>query len=149
MNSSTLDLPIVGLVDMPSEPLVALLQQLAEQNIRCGVLQLADEDFDPDVPGKDSYELRHAGVTQLLLAAERKSALLQEYSHTHPELNHCLAQLAMDELDLLLVVDPPIDWLTADHRIHMPLPSALSSPAALADYIHTTLISPQSGDSAR
>lgn len=166
MNASNTSPPVIGILDPPPGYLPVLLEALAACGLRCGLIQLADADFDPDIPGKDSFELRKAGVNPLLLAAEQKTALLREYPPTPPTLGYCLAQLALAELDLVLVAQPPEGWLAPPQLIQTHRDGAtvettphflatlasqavdgalpLEDPAAVASFIHTTVI--PSGD---
>lgn len=134
---------LLGLREIPLAQLGELLECLAERGYRCGVVQQATDDFDPDIPGKDSHSLRHAGVSELMLASEYKSALLREFAPQPPGLEDCLAQLVLEELDLVLFLDPPIDWLATAQQLHW---QQTTTPAALAEHIQTT--TPKLGDRA-
>ena len=163
--------PVIGLDDAPPYLLAPLLETLAERQIRCAVIQLAGTDYGPDIPGKDSYELRKAGVDRLLLAAEQKSALIHEHPDDPPDLARCLALLDLSTLDLVLVTDPPADWLPtsrwlrmhhndasladaphclaylADQPLDTPIPVLpASDPERIAAFLHATVLSPVSGD---
>lgn len=77
---------------------------LNEQGLRVGVVKQARADFDIDQPGKDSYELRKAGIERLLLGSEQQSALLIEHpQQQEPELDNLLLLFKQDDLDLILV----------------------------------------------
>jgi molybdopterin-guanine dinucleotide biosynthesis protein MobB len=81
-----------------------VLGLLVKRGLRIGVVKQARDDFDVDVPGKDSYELRKAGVERLLLASERKSALMVEHPDSgEPELGSLLRRFDQTQLDLILV----------------------------------------------
>lgn len=171
MSESVIRPPLVGIGDPPPGLLAPLLEALARRGVRCGVMQLADADYDPDIPGKDSYELRKAGVDRLLLAAEQKSALIHEHPLDPPDLARSLALLTLEELDLVLVIRPPADWLPAaslidthrngasardlphrlaylaDRPLDTPVPVLpLHDPGRLAAFLHQTVLSPVSGD---
>jgi len=99
--------PIVGVV-APSGTgkttlLCRLLPLLTARGLRVGIVKQAREDFDLDHPGKDSHQLRKAGIERLLLTSDRKSALVLE----HPtgdtlELERLLTLFDRDALDLIL-----------------------------------------------
>ena len=58
---------------------VALVTEARRRDLSIAVLLRSDEDdFDPDVPGKDSYEHRKAGAREVLLASARARALMCE-----------------------------------------------------------------------
>ena len=59
--------------------LVRLLPLLKLQGLRVAMIKHTHHDFDIDQPGKDSYELRKSGANQVLLASDKRSALLTEY----------------------------------------------------------------------
>lgn len=84
--------------------LVRLIPFLEQRGVRVALIKHAHHDFDIDKPGKDSYELRKAGARQVLVASDRRSALLTEYAEPkEPRLEDLLAQLALDVVDLVLV----------------------------------------------
>ena len=81
-----------------------LLPLLKARGLRVGVIKHAHHSFDTDVPGKDSYELRHAGATQMLIASRQRWALVTETARDEePHLDELLGQLSTDRLDLVLV----------------------------------------------
>lgn len=105
---SNASVPVIGFCGPSGSGKTTLLRYvvglLVEQGIRVGAIKQARADFDVDHPGKDSYELRKAGVERLLLGSERQSALIIEHSdEAEPELNALLALLEQQSLDLILV----------------------------------------------
>ncbi len=77
---------------------------LLARGLRIGVVKQARDDFDVDIPGKDSYELRKAGVARLLLTSEDCSALVDEHPQgRRPCLETLFQHSASEELDLVLV----------------------------------------------
>lgn len=58
--------------------LVALLPLLARGGRRISTLKHAHHGFDMDRPGKDSFRHRAAGASEVLVASERRWALLHE-----------------------------------------------------------------------
>ena len=82
-----------------------LIPLLKEKGIRIGMIKHAHHDFDIDKPGKDSYELRKAGAEQMLIASQKRWALMVETPALDgdPDLNEMIAQLDHSTLDLILV----------------------------------------------
>ena len=84
--------------------LVQLLPRLKAQGLRIGMIKHAHHSFDVDKPGKDSYALRKAGAEQMLIASERRWALMRDYPEPRePLLADLLARLDRNQLDLILV----------------------------------------------
>ncbi len=85
--------------------LVKLIPELKARGLRLAVVKHAHHRFDIDVPGKDSYRMREAGASQVVVASRRLLALM----HTHadrrdePVLAECLSRLDQQHLDLVLV----------------------------------------------
>lgn len=81
-----------------------LLPVLKAQGVRVGVIKHAHHQFDVDHPGKDSYELRHAGADQMLICSSKRWALMVEENQVEmPSLSKMLHQLDHSKLDLVLV----------------------------------------------
>jgi len=84
--------------------LTRLIPMLREQGLRISMVKHAHHDFDVDKPGKDSYELRKAGAAQMLIASDRRMALMTEFEPAaEPRLVGLLAQLDPHRADLVLV----------------------------------------------
>lgn len=84
--------------------LVRTLPLLKGMGLRVGVVKHAHHDFEIDYPGKDSYELRKAGATQMLVGSRKRWALIAEpEAGLDPRLETLLGYLHLDELDLVLV----------------------------------------------
>ena len=82
--------------------LVRLIPELVRRGITVSTMKHAHHGFDVDQPGKDSYEHRRAGASEVLVSSARRWALMHENSHEEeagPE------QLAahMTPVDLLLI----------------------------------------------
>lgn len=81
-----------------------ILPQLRGRGLRVGMIKHAHHSFDTDVPGKDSYELRKAGATQMLVASRHRWALVTETGDaSEPRLDELLPHLDHEQLDLILV----------------------------------------------
>ncbi len=83
--------------------LTKILPLLKEQGLRVGAIKHTHHDFDIDVPGKDSYELRKAGAIQTLIGSKQRWALIVErQTEDHGLLSDLLQQLRLDDLDIVL-----------------------------------------------
>lgn len=84
--------------------LVKLLPLLKEHGLRIGMIKHAHHHFEIDYPGKDSYELRHAGASQMLIGSHRRWALIVETpGEDENGLQAYLDRLDQDRLDMVLV----------------------------------------------
>lgn len=104
----TADIPVLGFAAYSGTGkttlLVKLLPLLKAQGLRIGMIKHAHHDFEIDYPGKDSYELRHAGASQMLVGSRRRWALIVETPEGNENsLQACLDRLDQDRLDLVLV----------------------------------------------
>ena len=82
--------------------LVKLLPLLKLQGLRIAMIKHAHHDFDIDKPGKDSFELRKAGAEQMLIASDKRMALMTECDGEQ-SLDSLVNRLDLDGLDLVLV----------------------------------------------
>lgn len=102
-------IPLVGFCAYSGTGKTTLLRKLIpalkSTGLRIGVVKHAHHAFDIDHPGKDSYELRHAGAEQMLIASSKRIAFIKERSKSgdEPQLEEALACLDAGELDLVLV----------------------------------------------
>lgn len=79
-----------------------LLPHLASRGVTTSVIKHTHHDFEIDRPGKDSWRFREAGAGEVLLASDRRYAVLHENrSEAVPVLDGLLARLA--DCDLVLV----------------------------------------------
>lgn len=84
--------------------LKALLPLLRERGLAVAVVKHAHHDFDIDLPGKDSYELRKAGASTVLVGSRKRWALVVETDlPEEPELPDLLQHLPTAGIDLVLV----------------------------------------------
>jgi len=108
MNPGNVQFPILGFAAFSGTGkttlLCRILPLLKARGLRVGLVKHAHHDFDTDIPGKDSYELRKAGAVQMLVASRRRRALVTETEDGHePRLDELLRHLDPDSLDLVLV----------------------------------------------
>lgn len=82
-----------------------LIQKLSTQGKRVALIKHAHHEFDIDIPGKDSYRLRHAGASRILVASRKRRALITETPDmtNDPDLTSCLNEIDDAQLDLILV----------------------------------------------
>ncbi|HCJ4875633.1 bifunctional molybdopterin-guanine dinucleotide biosynthesis adaptor protein MobB/molybdopterin molybdotransferase MoeA [Vibrio parahaemolyticus] len=103
----TLNIPILGFVAYSGTGkttlLEALLPKLTEAGLRIGMLKHAHHNFDVDKPGKDSYRLRKAGASQMLIASRNRFALMTETPEAEAEFEYLLTRFDEDKLDVVLV----------------------------------------------
>ncbi|EOI6459376.1 bifunctional molybdopterin-guanine dinucleotide biosynthesis adaptor protein MobB/molybdopterin molybdotransferase MoeA [Vibrio cholerae] len=83
--------------------LEALLPKLTAAGLRIGLLKHAHHDFDVDKPGKDSYRLRKAGASQMLIASRNRHALMTETPYVEAEFDYLLTRFDAEKLDVILV----------------------------------------------
>lgn len=84
--------------------LVKLIPLLRDQGVRVALIKHAHHDFDIDIPGKDSYRLRKAGADQVLVASDKRLALIKEIvANTDPQLDELINELDLDKVELVLV----------------------------------------------
>lgn len=82
--------------------IVKLIPFLRARGFTVSTVKHAHHAFDIDQPGKDSYLHREAGASEVLIASDRRFALIHEL---HGADEPCLAELLrrMSPVDLLLV----------------------------------------------
>ncbi len=84
--------------------LTRLIPLLTAKGLRIAIIKHSHHDFELDQPGKDSYELHHAGSNQTLLTSKFRSALICENQPCkEPELKQAIRQLDLSDIDLVLV----------------------------------------------
>jgi molybdopterin-guanine dinucleotide biosynthesis adapter protein len=102
-------LPAVGFVGWSGSGKTTLIEKvlpiLKARGCRVGVLKHAQRDFDVDRPGKDSFRVRAAGATEVLVASQRRWALLAEEPapDSEPHLVRALTRFTPGQVDLVLV----------------------------------------------
>jgi molybdopterin-guanine dinucleotide biosynthesis adapter protein len=82
--------------------IVKLIPALNARGLSVSTVKHAHHNFDVDKPGKDSYEHRAAGATEVLVASDQRFALMHELRGApEPSLAELLSKLA--PVDLVLV----------------------------------------------
>jgi len=84
--------------------LVKLIPLLRESGLRVALIKHSHHNFEIDKPGKDSYRLREAGATPVMLVSSHRRAIITEFSEvSEPKLDDQLKELDQSALDLILV----------------------------------------------
>jgi molybdopterin-guanine dinucleotide biosynthesis adapter protein len=145
--------------------LTRLIPHLVAQGVRVSTIKHAHHNFDVDVPGKDSWEHRQAGATEVLVSSGRRWALMHELRGApEPSLRDHL--IKMSPVDLVVVEgyktdthpkieihraangkallhpdDPAIVGIATDAMIDTQLPSAhLNDIPAIATMVQTLAV---------
>jgi molybdopterin-guanine dinucleotide biosynthesis adapter protein len=80
-----------------------LIPALKLRGLRVSVVKHAHHAFDIDHPGKDTYRHREAGAFEVVVASERRLALMREFEQpARLTVHHLLAEL-WDGVDWVLV----------------------------------------------
>jgi molybdopterin-guanine dinucleotide biosynthesis adapter protein len=82
--------------------MVRLIPELNRRGLSVSTLKHAHHAFDVDKPGKDSYEHRAAGASEVLIVSQNRLALMRELRGApEPRLSELLRMLA--PVDLVLI----------------------------------------------
>jgi molybdopterin-guanine dinucleotide biosynthesis protein B len=82
--------------------LIRLIPELVRHGLRIATIKHAHHEFDVDTPGKDSWEHRQAGASEVLVASARRWVQMHELrGGAEPGLAELLQQLS--PCDLVLV----------------------------------------------
>ena len=80
-----------------------LIPALRQRGLRVSVVKHAHHRFDIDHAGKDTFRHREAGAFEVLVASDKRLALMREFEVVNrPNVHHMLAQL-YDGVDWVLV----------------------------------------------
>lgn len=137
-----------------------LVPRFTARGLRLSLIKHAHHRFDPDQPGKDSYRLRHAGCTEVLVGSSRRWALMHELREgPEPTLEDYIRRMA--PCDLLLIEgykrepipkievyrasvgerplhpdDANIVAVASDQRLNIPLPQFdINDAAGIAEFV--------------
>lgn len=161
-------IPLLGFAAFSGAGKTTLLTQLipilTTHQLRIGLIKHSHHNFEIDQPGKDSYRLRKAGATTVLLASKHRRAIITEIEPAQePKLADQLEVIDQKNLDLILVEgfkaekfpkieihrpalnkpllypqDPNIIAVASDQPLQLPSPLMgfdLNAPDKIADYI--------------
>lgn len=100
--------PLLGFAAFSGTGKTTLLTQLIPRftasGLRVGLIKHSHHDFEIDYPGKDSYELRRAGASPVMLSSSHRRAVIAELPEVRePVLDDELRHFDQTGLDLILV----------------------------------------------
>jgi molybdopterin-guanine dinucleotide biosynthesis protein B len=101
-------IPVLGFVAASGTGKTTLLTELIpllkQDGLRIGLIKHSHHDFEIDQPGKDSFRLRKAGASPVMLVSRYRRAIITEFTpEQEPRLGDQLKQVDQSELDLILV----------------------------------------------
>jgi molybdopterin-guanine dinucleotide biosynthesis protein B len=101
-------IPILGFAAVSGTGKTTLLTQLLpllnQAGLRVGLIKHSHHDFEIDHVGKDSFNLRQAGATPVVLVSKYRRAMIEEFEHqVEPKLANQIALFNPAEIDLILV----------------------------------------------
>ncbi len=101
-------IPLLGFAAFSGTGKTTLLTQiiplLKQRGLRIGLIKHGHHNFDVDTAGKDSFRLRQAGASPVLLVSKHRRVVMTEMSPAQePTLDEQLKYLDQAELDLILV----------------------------------------------
>jgi molybdopterin-guanine dinucleotide biosynthesis protein B len=84
--------------------LARLIPMLKSNGLRVGLIKHSHHNFEIDKPGKDSFRLRAAGASPVMLISKSRRAIITEITpEKEPRLDDQLKLFDQSELDLILV----------------------------------------------
>ena len=84
--------------------LTKLIPLLKKEQLKVGVIKHSHHAFDIDYPGKDSYRIRRAGASPVMLVSRFRRAIISEFeAPREPCLHQQLAYFDNEDLDIILV----------------------------------------------
>ncbi|MGJ7579956.1 molybdopterin-guanine dinucleotide biosynthesis protein B [Variovorax sp. RHLX14] len=89
-----------------------LIPVLKQQGQRVSVVKHAHHKFDIDHPGKDTYRHREAGAFEVVVASDRRLALIREFEQP----------VELSVHDLIDELDTGVDWVLVEGFKHSDLP---------------------------
>ena len=89
-----------------------VIPELRRRGLRVSVVKHAHHKFDIDHPGKDSHRHREAGAFEVVVASDRRLALMREFEQP--------AELNVHRL--IAELDPGVDWVLVEGFRHSDLP---------------------------
>jgi len=98
---------VVGFAGYSGSGKTTLVEQLIPalklRGLRVSVVKHAHHKFDIDHPGKDSWRHREAGAFEVVIASNRRLAMMREFERQHePKVHELIAEL-YDGVDWVLV----------------------------------------------
>ena len=80
-----------------------LIPILNERGLKIGLIKHSHHDFETDQPGKDSYRLRKAGASPVVLVSSHRRAVITELEGNEPTLAEQLFCFPTGSVDLVIV----------------------------------------------
>ena len=105
----SISIPKIGFSAYSGTGKTTLIKQviplLKAEGLRITVIKHAHHNFELDIPGKDSYELRKSGADQTIICTATRMAVISEFANSalEPSLERIIASLDPDEVDIVLV----------------------------------------------
>ncbi len=102
-------IPLLGFAAYSGTGKTTLLSKiiplLKDKGIRIGVVKHAHHNIDIDHPNKDSYVLREAGASKIVITSPRRTAIIIEHEKDQQELSleEAINNIETKDLDLILV----------------------------------------------
>ena len=109
MTVKAIKVPVIGFAAHSGTGKTTLLKKLIpvlkNKPLRIGLVKHAHHGFEIDIPGKDSYELRKAGASQVIVGSQLRWAQIVETPELQekPTLAGLISHFDHDNLDLILV----------------------------------------------
>jgi molybdopterin-guanine dinucleotide biosynthesis adapter protein len=100
--------PILGFAAFSGTGKTTLLTQLIpilkQEGLRIGLIKHSHHNIQIDQPGKDSFRLREAGASPVMLVSTHRRAIITEFQTvTEPVLDEQLLAFDQSGLDLILI----------------------------------------------
>ncbi len=100
--------PILGFAAFSGTGKTTLLTQLIpllkNSGLRVGLIKHSHHNFEIDKPGKDSYQLRKAGASPIMIVSSHRRAIITEFAAvSEPKLADQIKAIDASCLDLILV----------------------------------------------
>ncbi|TPE10723.1 molybdopterin-guanine dinucleotide biosynthesis protein B [Pantoea vagans] len=119
-----MSLPLLAIVGWSGTGKTTLLQQviplLSGKGIRAGLIKHTHHQMDVDTPGKDSYLLRKAGASQVMVASSERWALMCETpDQPSIDLSYLVSRMDHALLEVVLVEgfkDEPVPKIVLWHE---------------------------------
>ncbi|EXU73949.1 molybdopterin-guanine dinucleotide biosynthesis protein MobB [Erwinia mallotivora] len=101
-------IPLLAITAFSGTGKTTLLKQLITifktRGIRPGLIKHTHHDMDIDIPGKDSYELRKAGASQVMVFNSQRWALVTEMAQQpEPDLQFLVSRMDQTSMDIILL----------------------------------------------
>lgn len=109
MTLKNIKVPVIGFAAHSGTGKTTLLKKLIpvlkNKQLRIGLVKHAHHGFEIDIPGKDSYELRKAGASQVIVGSQLRWAHMVETPEQEdkPLLADLISRFDLDNLDLILI----------------------------------------------